>query len=148
MHGVARMDALIGGDEGESAAEGKGVAEPAVALHDKKNELRDQHRSLVGSVSRKTGIDHRRLMQNSSSGPGAELIRRPSRNWYDESHCWKSGEIRGMTERGSESNRMHQRQQAPSLQFNNDPPFGRPLKKSASIRRPLFGLVGVSRLFS
>ena len=67
LHGVARMDTLIGGDEGEPAAEGKGVAEP-VALHDKKNELRDRHRSLVGSVSRKTGIDHRKL--------NAELIKR------------------------------------------------------------------------
>ena len=48
--------------------EGKGVAEPAVALHDKKNDLREQHRSLVGTVARKAGIDHRRL--------NAELIKR------------------------------------------------------------------------
>ena len=68
LHGVARMDTLIGGDEGEPTAEGKGVAEPAVALHDKKNELRDQHRTLVGTVARKTGIDHRQL--------NAELIKR------------------------------------------------------------------------
>ena len=37
-------------------------------LHDKKNELRDQHRALVGAVARKAGIDHRRL--------NAELIKR------------------------------------------------------------------------
>ena len=48
--------------------EGKGFVEPPVALHDRKNELRDQHRSLVGSVSRKTGVDHRKL--------NAELIKR------------------------------------------------------------------------
>ena len=37
-------------------------------LHDKKNELRDQHRALVSAVARKAGIDHRRL--------NAELIKR------------------------------------------------------------------------
>ena len=68
LHGVARMDALIGGDEAESAGDGKGVAEPVVPLHDKKNDLRDQHRALVGTVARKTGIDHRQL--------NAELIKR------------------------------------------------------------------------
>jgi hypothetical protein len=68
LHGVARMDTLIGGEDSESAGEGKGVSEPIVPLHDKKNELRDQHRALVGAVSRKVGIDHRRL--------NAELITR------------------------------------------------------------------------
>jgi superfamily II DNA or RNA helicase len=68
LHGVARMDTLIGGDEGDPGGEGKGVAEPAVALHEKKNDLREQHRSLVGTVARKAGIDHRRL--------NAELIKR------------------------------------------------------------------------
>ena len=68
LHGVARMDTLIGGEESEVAGEGKGVAEPIVPLHDKKNELRDQHRTLVGAVSRKTGVDHRYL--------NAELIKR------------------------------------------------------------------------
>jgi hypothetical protein len=68
LHGIARMDTLIGGDEGEPALDGKGFVEPPVALHDRKNELRDQHRSLVGSVSRKTGVDHRKL--------NAELIKR------------------------------------------------------------------------
>jgi hypothetical protein len=68
LHGVARMDALIGGDEVESFGESKDAAEPEVPLHDKKNELRDRHRSLVGAVARKVGIDHRRL--------NAELIKR------------------------------------------------------------------------
>jgi hypothetical protein len=62
------MDTLIGEDEEEQTGEGKGVAEPAVPLHNKKNELRDQHRALVGTVARKTGIDHRQL--------NAELIKR------------------------------------------------------------------------
>jgi superfamily II DNA or RNA helicase len=68
LHGIARMDTLIGGDEGEPATESKGVAAPTVALHDKKNDLREQHRSLVGAVARKTGMDHRQL--------NAELIKR------------------------------------------------------------------------
>jgi len=59
---------LIGEDEAEPVGGGKGVTEPAVALHDKKNELRDQHRALVGTVARKAGIDHRQL--------NAELIKR------------------------------------------------------------------------
>ncbi len=62
------VDALIGGDELELSDESKDVAGPSVPLHDKKNELRDQHRSLVGAVARKAGIDHRRL--------NAELIKR------------------------------------------------------------------------
>jgi hypothetical protein len=62
------MDALIGGDEEGISRRGQGVAEPAVPLNDKKNDLRDQHRALVGAVARKTGIDHRQL--------NAELIKR------------------------------------------------------------------------
>jgi len=65
---VARLDALIGADEGDSAGDGKGQPEPAVALHDQKNTLRDKHRSLVGAVARKCGMDHRQL--------NAELIKR------------------------------------------------------------------------
>ena len=68
LHGVARVDALIGGDDLESSGESKDVVAPSVPLHDMKNELRDQHRSLVGAVARKAGIDHRRL--------NAELIKR------------------------------------------------------------------------
>jgi hypothetical protein len=68
LDGVARMDALIGGEEAELSGEGKGGAAPSVPLHDKKNELRDQHRTLVGAVARKAGVDHRRL--------NAELIKR------------------------------------------------------------------------
>ena len=68
LHGVARMDTLIGGDEAEPSGENQGVAEPAVPLHDKKNKLRDQPRTLVGAVARRAGMDHRRL--------NAELIKR------------------------------------------------------------------------
>lgn len=66
LNGVARIDALIGEDDGEPEREGKS-AEPAVPLHDRKTALRDTHRALVGIVARKTGIDHRRL--------NAELIK-------------------------------------------------------------------------
>ena len=68
LNGVARLDALIGAEEGESSGEGKGQPEPAVALHDQKNSLRDRHRVLVGAVARKCGVDHRQL--------NAELIKR------------------------------------------------------------------------
>jgi superfamily II DNA or RNA helicase len=68
LRGVARMDALIGGEELEAGGVGGGAAAPAVPLHDKKHELRDQHRALVGTVARKSGIDHRQL--------NAELIKR------------------------------------------------------------------------
>jgi hypothetical protein len=61
------MDALIGGEDAESAGAGNGTSELPAPLHDKKNELRDQHRSLVGTVARKTGVDHRQL--------NAELIK-------------------------------------------------------------------------
>lgn len=65
LHGVARMDALIGSDEGGGE---EGMAEPVVSLHDRKTTLRDIHRALVGTVARQTGADHRRL--------NAELIKR------------------------------------------------------------------------
>lgn len=66
LHGVARMDALIGG-EGEEA---EGTAEPvrAIALHERKIQLRDIHRDLVASIARRSGLDHRLI--------NAELIKR------------------------------------------------------------------------
>ncbi|MDF0643948.1 MAG: DEAD/DEAH box helicase family protein [Nitrospira sp.] len=66
LHAVARVDSLIGDDE----ARPDEVATPAseIPLHDRKRDLRDLHRLLVGSVARKVGIDHRRL--------NAELISR------------------------------------------------------------------------
>ena len=67
LNAVARMDALIGEDEAEQE-EGKGAPTPAVSLHDRKTELREVHRALVGTVARKTGLDHRQL--------NAELIKR------------------------------------------------------------------------
>jgi superfamily II DNA or RNA helicase len=64
---VAKMDALIG--EEETGGEGDTPpADAAVSLHEQKRDLRDLHRLLVGSVARKSGIDHRRL--------NAELIAR------------------------------------------------------------------------
>ncbi|MBA3753029.1 MAG: hypothetical protein H0X01_02565, partial [Nitrospira sp.] len=68
LNGVARLDALIGADEGDPTGEGKGQAAVAEALHNQKEKLRDKHRDLVGAVARKTGMDHRRL--------NAELIKR------------------------------------------------------------------------
>ena len=67
LNAVARMDALIGEEEAEPEG-GKQSPEAAVSLHDRKTQLRDLHRGLVGTVARKTGIDHRRL--------NAELIKR------------------------------------------------------------------------
>lgn len=66
LHAVARMDALIGGESEEA----EGTAEPvrAVALHERKIQLRDIHRDLVASIARKTGMDHRLI--------NAELIKR------------------------------------------------------------------------
>jgi hypothetical protein len=65
---VARMDSLIGEEEARGEAEAAAVTEPAVSLHEQKRDFRDLHRLLVGSVARKSRIDHRRL--------NAELIAR------------------------------------------------------------------------
>lgn len=66
---VARMDTLIGAEEG-GQEEGAAAlpAEPPIPLHDQKRDLRETHRLLVGTVARMTGVDHRRL--------NAELIAR------------------------------------------------------------------------
>ncbi|ALA58687.1 DEAD/DEAH box helicase [Nitrospira moscoviensis] len=67
LHAVARVDTLIGEDE--APPEGQVVAaDMPISLHDRKRELRDLHRLLVGSVARASGVDHRRL--------NAELIAR------------------------------------------------------------------------
>ena len=63
---VGRLDSLIGEEEARGVGEAAAVTEPAVSLHEQKRDLRDLHRLLVGSVARKSGIDHRR--------PNAELI--------------------------------------------------------------------------
>ncbi|HEU5092667.1 MAG TPA: hypothetical protein VFT30_08275, partial [Nitrospira sp.] len=65
---VARMDSLIGEDETRGESDAAGVPEPAISLHEQKQDLRDLHRLLVGTVARNSGIDHRRL--------NAELIAR------------------------------------------------------------------------
>jgi superfamily II DNA or RNA helicase len=67
LNGVAKIDALIGEEEGEAGGI-RAAAEAPVSLHDQKSILREKHRALVGAVARKTGVDHRRL--------NAELIKR------------------------------------------------------------------------
>ena len=65
---VAKMDALIGEEEAMGEGDAPAPADAAISLHEQKRDLRDLHRLLVGSVARKSGIDHRRL--------NAELIAR------------------------------------------------------------------------
>ena len=66
LHAIARVDSLIGEDD--APADDIATSVPDVPLHDRKRDLRDLHRLLVGSVARAAGIDHRRL--------NAELISR------------------------------------------------------------------------
>jgi len=61
LHGVARMEALIGRENAELVGEGKGVAQPGVPLHDRKIGLRDHHRTLVDTAAQKAGIAHCQL---------------------------------------------------------------------------------------
>ncbi|MCP9456828.1 MAG: hypothetical protein NNA18_12065, partial [Nitrospira sp.] len=65
---VARMDTVIGADGSEEVHHATVALEAPVALHERKQELRDLHRLLVSAVARKRGVDHRRL--------NAELIAR------------------------------------------------------------------------
>ena len=66
LDAVARLDALIGEDE--ATTNDVSTTGSDVPLHDRKRDLRDLHRLLVGAVARAAGIDHRRL--------NAELISR------------------------------------------------------------------------
>ncbi|HEU4682993.1 MAG TPA: DEAD/DEAH box helicase family protein [Nitrospira sp.] len=67
LHAIARVDSLIGAEDAPTSTMTDG--KPAeVPLHDRKRELREHHRLLVGAVARASGIDHRRL--------NAELISR------------------------------------------------------------------------
>lgn len=65
---VARMDSVIGEEEVKEQGNATALDEPPVSLHERKQDLRDLHRLLVGAVARNSGIDHRRL--------NAELIAR------------------------------------------------------------------------
>ena len=65
---VARMDSVIGEEETKGEGSVTAVAEPPLSLHERKQDLRELHRLLVGAVARNSGIDHRRL--------NAELIAR------------------------------------------------------------------------
>jgi hypothetical protein len=67
LHAVARVDTLIGEDDAREESEATAV-ETQAPLHDRKRDLREAHRLLVGSVARGSGVDHRRL--------NAELIAR------------------------------------------------------------------------
>ncbi len=64
----ARMDALIGEEDGRDERDVNRSSNTAMSLYEQKRDLRDLHRLLVGSVARKSAIDHRRL--------NAELIAR------------------------------------------------------------------------
>ncbi len=65
---VAKMDALIGDEEGREPAEPSSIVDPTRSLHEEKMDLRDHHRLLVDAVAKLRSIDHRRL--------NAELIAR------------------------------------------------------------------------
>jgi superfamily II DNA or RNA helicase len=66
LNGVSKIDTLIGGEDG--GGENGAVVDPVISMHERKMTLREVHRVLVGTVSRKTGVDHRQL--------NAELIKR------------------------------------------------------------------------
>jgi superfamily II DNA or RNA helicase len=66
LRAVARIDTLIGGEE-ETETQAP-AQEAQIPLHERKRDLRDLHRLLVGTVARMSGVDHRRL--------NAELIAR------------------------------------------------------------------------
>jgi hypothetical protein len=64
----ARVDALIGEEDGRDESDEERSGDTAISLYEQKRDLRDLHRLLVGSVARKSAIDHRQL--------NAELIAR------------------------------------------------------------------------
>lgn len=89
LSGVATADRLIGDQE-----EGGTQAEPIEAqpLHAQKTDLRGLHRSLVGTVARKTGADHRTInaeLCRQTGGPidRATMTQLKKRLWLLES--WK-----------------------------------------------------------
>ena len=107
LHGVARMDTLIGGDEGESAGEGKGVAEPAVRSMTRRTNCETSIvRSSAAWRERPASIIAN-SMQNSSSEPADGSIRQPCRNWSAVLRCLKSGEIPVLTAGGHGLARIH-----------------------------------------
>jgi hypothetical protein len=65
---VARVDSVIGEEDVRGEGATAVLPEPAVSLHEQKQDLRELHRLLVSTVARTSGIDHRRL--------NAELIAR------------------------------------------------------------------------
>jgi superfamily II DNA or RNA helicase len=71
LHAIPRVDSLIG--EEEAQQDGVATAASETPLHDRKRDLRDLHRLLVGSVARTTGIDHRRLNAELISRTGSRM---------------------------------------------------------------------------
>ena len=71
LHAIARVDSLIGEEEGQADNVATGVAD--IPLHDRKRDLRDLHRLLVGSIARATGVDHRRLNAELISKTGSRV---------------------------------------------------------------------------
>ena len=69
------------GEAAELVGEGKGIAQPAVPLDDRKNGLRDQHTSLVGIAVRRLGSIFVCSMQNSLSEPVTGSTNRRLRSW-------------------------------------------------------------------
>lgn len=65
----------------ELVGEGKGIAQSAVPLDDRKNGLRDQHPALVGIAVRRLVSILVYSMQNSSSEPVAGSTKRRLRSW-------------------------------------------------------------------
>ena len=58
---VARIDTLIGDEDGKGDVGTAVTMDAPISLHEQKQDLRDLHRLLVSSVARKSGMDHRRL---------------------------------------------------------------------------------------
>ena len=72
-------------------------------------------------------------MQNSSSEPAAESIRRPSRNWSAVSRCWKSGGIQVLTAAGGGPNPSY----FLSERRNSPRTLRKPLESSAIMKWPV-----------
>jgi hypothetical protein len=127
---VARMDSLIGEEETRGEGDAAAVVEPAVSLHEQKQDLRDLHRLLVASVARNSGIDraHREPRRSSDDGTASEThstagaveragLRweavRPARHNNIAAQCWKSsrektkGAEPGSGNRHTVRNRIH-----------------------------------------
>lgn len=73
LSGVATADRLIGEHEELTGTEGEPV--DSQPLHEQKTDLRGLHRSLVGTVARKTGADHRTINGELCRQTGGSIAR-------------------------------------------------------------------------